>query len=479
MPEALKIGANKQLFIDDLLIDETLGVCRNLNQPAKYVGNPIMIPLYPWEGRLELYGTVWRDPDGAFRMWYQGMGGMGIAHMGLDLRGTPFEFLNFDLQNLECSICFATSEDGIHWKRPNMGLIEFHGTKDNNILIRDACFANVIEDTRDPDPDRLYKSLFFEARDWDPRGTPNTGEGVSVAFSPDGVRWTKYPGNPVITRASDSHMLLGWDDLAGSYVAYARPTTKEGNPVRRIGRSTSDDFIDWTDPQEVLVPDSDDPPAMEFYGMPVFRYEGHYLGLLYAYQARPEEPRQRNFGTIDVQLASSRDGVDWERSGDRDTFLPNGPAGSIDAGEIYMAREPVLVDDELWFYYSPGTMEHGVTGRSGPLCLAKLRLDGFVSVDGGDETGALITKPILCDGGPLTINAAAQGGMAGVAVLDESGIQYRGYSMEECAKFDGDSLAQRVTWRDKTSLDELKGKVIRLKFYLKNAKLYAFRLGAP
>ena len=201
-----------------------------------------MIPLYPWEGRLELYGTVWRDPDGTFRMWYQGMGGMGIAHMGLDLRGTPFEFLNFDLQNLECSICFATSEDGIHWKRPNMGLIEFHGTKDNNILIPDACFANVIEDTRDPDPDRLYKSLFFEARDWDPRGTPNTGEGVSVAFSPDGVRWTKYPGNPVITRASDSHMLLGWDDLAGSYVAYARPTTKEGNPVRRIGRSTSDDF---------------------------------------------------------------------------------------------------------------------------------------------------------------------------------------------------------------------------------------------
>ena len=180
-----------------------------------------------------------------------------------------------------------------------------------------------------------------------------------------------------------------------------------------------------------------------------------------------------------MQLASSRDGVDWERSGDRKTFLPNGPAGSIDAGEIYMAREPVLVDDELWFYYSPGTMEHGVTGRSGPLCLAKLRLDGFVSVDGGDETGALITKPILCEGGPLTINAVAQGGMAGVAVLDESGIQYRGYSMEECAKFDGDSLAQRVTWRDKTSLDDLNGKIIRLKFYLKNAKLYAFRLGEP
>ena len=249
MTQTVEVGSNKQLFIDDLVIDETVGVARNLNQPAKYVGNPIMIPLYPWEGRLQLYGTVWHDPDDGFRMWYQGMGGMGVAHMGLNLKGTPFEFLNFDLKNLHYSICYATSQDGIHWDRPNMRTVEFNGSTDNNIQIEDASFANVIKDTRDPDPDRLYKSLFFEARDWDPRGTPNTGEGVSVAFSPDGLRWTKYEGNPVITRASDSHMLLGWDDKHGEYVAYARPTTQEGDTTRRIGRSVSDDFIDWTDPK--------------------------------------------------------------------------------------------------------------------------------------------------------------------------------------------------------------------------------------
>ena len=228
MTHAIEVNSKKQLFIDDLVIDEAVGVVRNLNQPAKYVGNPIMVPLYPWEGRIQLYGTVWRDAGGGFRMWYQGMGGMGIARMGLDLRGTPFEFLNFDLKNLHYSICYATSHDGIHWERPNMGLVEHKGTKDNNILIEDSAFANVIEDTRDPDPDRLYKSLFFEARNWDPRGTPNTGEGVSVAFSPDGLRWTKYHGNPVITRSSDNHMLLGWDDLQGGYVTYARPDDPGG-----------------------------------------------------------------------------------------------------------------------------------------------------------------------------------------------------------------------------------------------------------
>ena len=477
MTQTVEVGSNKQLFIDDLVIDETVGVARNLNQPAKYVGNPIMIPLYPWEGRLQLYGTVWHDPDDGFRMWYQGMGGMGVAHMGLNLKGTPFEFLNFDLKNLHYSICYATSDDGIHWNRPNIGTADFNGSTDNNILIEDASFANVIKDTRDPDPDRLYKSLFFEARDWDPRGTPNTGEGVSVAFSPDGLDWTKYEGNPVITKASDSHMLLGWDDNHGEYVAYARPTTQEGNTTRRIGRSVSDDFIHWTDPKDVLVPDDHDPPALEFYGMPVFEYEGHYLGQLFVCHWRTEEPTQRNFGTIDIQLSSSRDGIDFERSGDRKPFIPNGPPGSIDAGEIWTAREPVVMGDELWFYYCAGGEEHGVTGRSGPICLAKLRLDGFVSVDAGDETGSLVTKPFRCDGGPLTINAAARGGMVGVAVLDEDGIQHQGYSSQECALFDGDSICHRVTWTDRLSLEELKGKNIRLKFYLRDAKLYAFTVG--
>ena len=111
-------------------------------------------------------------------------------------------------------------------------------------------------------------------------------------------------------------------------------------------------------------------------------------------------------------------------------------------------------------------MEHGITGRSGPICLAKLWLDGFVSVDAGDETGTLVTKPFRCDGGRLSINAVASRGMVGVAVLDGSGTQYSGFSMQECALFDGDSTWHRVTWRENRSLEELKGRDVRLKFYL-------------
>ena len=474
MPRPLEIGSSKQLFIDDHVIDETHAVTQTLNQPSKYVGNPVMIPLYPWEGRVTLYGTVWYDSDeGRFRMWYQGYGGLAIPPMAKDVSDSPWK--GFDASNLLYTIGYATSNDGIFWDRPNLGLVEYKGSKDNNLVLADAAYGNVIKDSRDPDPERLYKSLFFEARD--PAGTPNMGDGVSIAFSPDGVHWTKYEGNPVIERSSDTHVLLGWDDLHGKYVAYARPSVHGGNKTRRIGRAVSDDFINWTDPEDVLVPDEEDGPGMEFYGMPVFKYEGMYIGQLWMYHAPPEEPQIRFAAKIDVQLAASRDGIAWERVGERRPFIPNGPPGSIDEGEIWTAREPVIMDDEIWFYYSPGGQDHGITGRTGPICLAKLRLDGFVSVDGGEETGTLVTKPFVCEGGNLTINASARGGLVGVAVLDESGIQYQGYSRQECALFDSDSIRHDVTWRTKLSLDELKGETVRLKFYLWNASLYAFSVG--
>ena len=467
------MAGRKYLFIDDQVIDETVDVTRTLNQPAKYVGNPVMISLYPWEGRVTLYGTVWRDEDGGFRMWYQGYGGMGIPTMGTDQSG--FRTKGFDPATLLYTIGYATSSDGVFWERPNLGLVEYNDSTDNNLVLLDAAFANITKDDRDLDPDKLYKALFYESADF--AGTPNIGDGVSVAFSPDGLRWAKYEGNPVISRSSDSHMLLGWDDLHDTYVAYCRPSVHEGNMTRRIGRSVSDDFVDWTDPEDVLVPDEHDPPGLQFYGMPVFKYEDLYLGQLFAYHTPPEEPQIRFAGTIDVQLAVSRDGIAWQRAGDRRPFIPNGPPGSIDAGEVYTARAPVIVGDELWFYYSAGASEHGITGRSGPICLAKLRLDGFVSVDAGDETGTLVTKPFRCDGGPLSINASARDGLVSVAVLDEAGVQYEGFSRQDCAPFDSDSVRHVVTWREKGSLDELKGRDIRLKFYLRSASLYSFVVG--
>tara|TARA_Y100000588_G_scaffold304145_1_gene326851 strand:+ start:713 stop:2149 length:1437 start_codon:yes stop_codon:yes gene_type:complete len=471
--QTIHVDTTKQFFLDDLIVDSEDGLSRTLHQPAKYTGNPLMFPLYPWEGRITLYGNVMRDPEdpGLLRMWYTGYGGMGVRQMG-SKDTSKWAHLGFDPNNLLYKYCYATSRDGIFWDRPNLGLVEYEGSTDNNIVLLNASSGNVIHDPRDPDPARRYKALFFESREKD--GTSNEGDGFSVGFSPDGLCWTKYEGNPVSKRSSDAHTLLGWDERHGQYVAYARPSVHLGNKTRRIGRAVSDDFNSWTDPEDILVPDDDDPPGLEFYGMPVFTYEDLYIGLLYAYHTPPEERQITFFGKIDVQLAHSRNGIQWHRTANRAVFMPNGPPNSIDAGEIYMANTPLVVGDELWFYYSPSAIEHGPTGRSGPICLAKLRLDGFVSVDACEEGGSLVTVPFECTGGDLEINASARGGQVSVAVLDEEGYEQPGFARVYSAVFDGDSVRQRMMWKDVT-FDSLKGQRIRLKFYLRNASLYAFR----
>ena len=163
MTEPLEIGTTRQLFIDDHIVESTEGVARRLHQPAKYAGNPVLTPIHPWEGRVTLYGTVMRDPrDGTFRMWYQGYGGMGVP--ALDFDQTSSHWTGFDPRNLLYTIGYATSADGVFWERPNLGLVEYDGSRVNNLVLLDAAYANVIEDAREEDPERRYKSLFFEAR---------------------------------------------------------------------------------------------------------------------------------------------------------------------------------------------------------------------------------------------------------------------------------------------------------------------------
>ena len=152
MNPIIETGSNKQLFIDDFVIHDAVGVTRHMHQPKKYIGNPIMIPLYPWEGKVSLYGTVWHYPDGKFRMWYQGYGGNGVPGMAKDNNDSPWK--NFNASNLLYVIGYATSHNGIHWERPNLGLIDYRGSKDNNLVLSDAAFANVIEDHGDTDPAR-------------------------------------------------------------------------------------------------------------------------------------------------------------------------------------------------------------------------------------------------------------------------------------------------------------------------------------
>src|SRR5262249_10223196 len=190
-----------------------------------------------------------------------------------------------------------------------------------------------------------------------------------------------------------------------------------------------------------LRPDDMDPQDLQVYGLVGFNYECQYLGLADIYSSRASGPMQR---TVETQLACSRDGEVWWRAGDRRTFIPLGPEGSWDRFGVYPNNcAPIRVGNELWIYYDGDSRRHQ-TGqvprqrRGEPwfapghaedpplkpgvpisgLGLARLRLDGFVSVDAGPRPGRLLTRPLLFAGRDLHVNADSLKGNIRVEILE-------------------------------------------------------------
>lgn len=443
-----------QLFVDDFVTADSFAVEFQMCRPQKYPGNPVMRPEMPWEGAYLSADTV--VYDGArheFRMWYRGWA---------------------DIRRAVRWLCYATSEDGVHWERPDLGLVEFDGSTKNNIAISPPDMT-VLEDLRDRHSSRRYKGA----------GRFDT-VGLCVAFSPDGLRWT-YDRKPEIERIGDGWTLLGWDDAYQAYVGYFRPPADK---VRKIARATSSDFVHWTPLQTVLEPDEHDPFGTQFYNMHVMKYEGVYFGLLSvlhidaggkdASQPDPDGAEQ----TVDTQLAFSRDGIHWTRIGNRQPWLALGPYQSWEDMQNWPVT-PVVVGDEIWIYYSGVNVRHQIpdlrrvgtriNGRwlGGQIGLAKLRLDGWVVARPERERGWILTKPMTLDGETLWVNADARGGRLTAAVLDETGRPVPGFDRYSCLAITRDGTAIPMKWRA-AQLGTIAGRTVRFKFHLDRAGLYSF-----
>src|SRR5689334_15151514 len=339
----ITLSADRQLFIDDYLVEARSNVTRVLHQPAKEP-EPVLVGDQPWENwTVDIFGIPsihFDESQHIYRLWYTA----------------------YDTAVDQYYVCYATSTDAVHWTKPILGINEYKGSKQNNIVNPGRVHwpnSTVIIDQHESDPARRYKSVSF---DYAPAKGPVTmlpglsrpdgaaeykkgrPAGVAEAFSPDGLHWQLYDGNPVLKdpeQAGDTHFLLGWDDNYHKYVGYFRPSYEASGGPRVIGFSTSDDFLHWTTPEIVLQPDFQDPITDEFYGMPVTKYQGKYLGFLWIYHDSPSpalvrSPNMANLkGTqqaLETQLAYSEDGKHFIRVGDRQPFLPAGPENSWDRG---------------------------------------------------------------------------------------------------------------------------------------------------
>lgn len=499
--EPLKIGSEKQLFIDDYCLGELRGTRRRFHQAVKHPANPLMTPKEPWEQTyIQLYGNVLYDESmKLFRMWYSA-------------RYTP----DGERGSVN-TVCHATSTDGIHWERSRLNLLKHKGMKLGNAVLQGHYVGPTVFHTPDdPDPARKYRMFVYTGEEiLDPKQRKSAfSYHYGVLFSPDGFVWTPYEHNPVMQGGDISTCC--YDPALKEYVSFPKVHRTDAGVYRRcVGASRSKDFMSWDTPCMVLSADEvddarvarrlgrfrdlviyDDPSYYhaDMYGMTGFRYEGLRLGLVWFYDIsslRPEELGGNDDGIINVQLAYSRGDnalAEWYRAGDREDFIPCGKDGSYDCACIYTAHTIVERQDELWFYYTGCNRGHGWEEHVRTQCLSKnpvlpcslnlatLRRDGFASIEALYPGGSFATKLLVLDGERLVINADAEKGHILVELTDPEGKPIPGYTKEECVPFTQDAIRGDVRWRKKRSLVSLKGKTARIVFHMKTARLYSFKI---
>ena len=452
----------KRLFVDMFDIDARSNVTRDFHAAVKHP-QPVLRQQAAWECHGGMTASVVFDAEeGLFKAWYMaGHYSEGVGHVQ----------------------CLATSADGIHWDRPELGLHEALGSRRNNIVIPadyhegQDHWETMLKDPADADPLRRYKAIGWSSFDWDgPRS------GIYSATSPDGLTWSHSP-EPIFRY----HPRPGTDDLGPvgdaqslmidferkRYVAFLR-----GTPERLM--SVSDDFVTWTAPRPFLRPLHEEEALYNNTG---FNYGARCLGILTHFDKRPVTQTQS------LHLLSSRDGEAWDRPCDEALCSP-GDIGEWDRFQLMLSgAPPIPVEDRLFLYYRGTPRRHNKVRRefepridadqdvsTMSIGLATLRLDGFASVAGSFDVGHVTTKPFVLQGDRLAVNAKADHGRLRIALLDIDEQPLPGFGLDDCVAVTQDGVDLPVRW----GLDGrrvLPDQPVRLQFELTNARLYSYWCG--
>lgn len=486
----IDVGSRLELFVDDYLIGKFVGkAVLKLHHPQ-----PKEIALIhdePWEGSGSAYHSVFKDGN-IFRMYYKAW----------QLTVNPDGSLNTSSHPLWT--CYAESYDGINWRKPELGLFDFKGSKSNNIVIAGGKYPGVnseIELTslgaghpavfKDENPDvkvdERYKAFIpsFDQKQ----------KGLWPLKSPDGIHWSSMTDKPILSEGIyDSQNLGLWDNINKEYRAYFR-LGEDG--VRAIRTATSKDFVNWTNNANLKYQSS--PPEHLYTSQikPYFRAPHIFIGFPARYHVRgwsesmrslPEtEHRERRsisserHGTVVTEslFMASRDGVMFKRW--NEAFIRPGieATGTWAYGNQYLGwgiletkSDREGAPNELSMYAT----ESYWTGNSSVLRRYTLRMDGFVSVNAPASGGELITRPLIFNGNKLVLNfSTAAAGNIYVEIQDTDGNPLPGFSLLDCREIFGDTIEREVHWKNGTDVSTLEGKSVRLRFVLKDADLFSFR----
>ena len=517
----INIGSRLELFVDDFLIDRMSGVDLRLHSPQP--AGTVLTFDRPWEGNGSGYVTVFRDDD-RYRLYYRASNTARAVTRSL-LKGDERV-----LPDHPGFIAYAESSDGIHWTRPSLGLFEFQGSKDTNIIWMEPgneaelassegglAFAGLYvfkDDNPSVPASQRYKAL----------ATVKTEPRRLIALvSADALRWQELQGRKSLISEGrhrqpfDALTSVFWDSTENRYVLYFRDAAsmpegffradlakavqaaeaskqlRNNYGNRSFKYATSRDFIHWSYPQWV---DFGDVPSEELYTPAVTAY----FRAPHIYLAFPMRllDTWRTFhqgaswpGVSDAVFMSSRDGVHWDRRF-MEAFIRPGrdPRNWIDRSNMPAYGVVATSPDELSLYVVRNY--HQPTNH---LERMVLRTDGFVSVHAGYAGGEFVTKPLIFEGGNLVLNySTSAAGSIRVEIQDGRGNPLPGFSLLESPLIYGDEIEHTVRWKrmhpdfsvypkyeqgfrrsSERPLARLAGKTVHLRFVMKDADLYSIQ----
>ena len=483
----INIGKCRECFFDDYIID-------TMHTTAETrVHNPIRRELVikhdaPWEGcGCDFHNFFYDEEYGKYRLYYLGWKLKDDATGSDGIRA-----------------CYMESRDGIHWEKPNLGLVEYNGSKDNNILLNSQMHPRldnfmVFKDTNpECKKGEEYKCVLRAEKIVDGNGKAC----LKCLFSSDGIHFND--GYEITDHgAFDSLNVAFWDEVAKVYRCYFRSNHKVGDrntdagmglEVRDIRYMESKDFKNWSEPRLLDFGNTEDIPLYTNVCQNYYRAPQYVIGFPSRYIERKawtknydelcgKEKRQKRmkggeprYGltVTDCIFMASRDGLNFTKYDE--AFMTPGPEfpenwvygdcypfrGMLETPSDIPGAEPeisMFAFNNHWMGLDYATDVYRYT----------IRRDGFVSRHAGATEKLLVTKPFVYDGKSMYANlsTSARGYMYFTVKSKD------GETIESCEMF-GDSTDKKIGFCD-GDIEKLSGREVVLEIRMMDADIYSFR----
>ncbi|HOC03109.1 MAG TPA: hypothetical protein PKK91_06485 [bacterium] len=488
-------------LIDERLVEDTLYMRRALEVPDFKHKKPVVSP---GEG----IGSVLRDKNGLWRMWY-----------------TTFITRNpdTDLVGCETPMALAYSNNGVNWEKPSLRIARDPIYKEHPNIVVHAKMKDkngrylsgwggpagmcILDNDLTPHPcaRKRFTGLYVDF-------PIDVIGGICIADSDDGIEWTIWPESPVIIGPSDTQNILIYDENIKKYVCYLRPVIHCGmdkHANRKIARCESDDLIHWSISRVILDTDELDAPGLEifdepgmrgargrnkqFQGISPFIRNNCYIAFTWFYDAVK--------GIFTNELIHSSDGITWNREALREPFIAdNKPEGFCGKLPVPFGTPPIDVEDEMYFYTSNTPYGHhdiavaDINGKvknrellleSNAIYLLTLKRDRWIFYQAGETEGELLSSPVNWEGGgSFCINARVEkDGYIKIEIDDIFGRKISDAHLDEIHTIAGpvDSVDIPVTFGPgpKTVVKFPIDGQIRFRFWMKKAKIYGWSFVHP